>query len=173
MENTTIRNLNENQADYAGGEAIWLRPVRWDHTFCQETMRKGRIEADYQSYLRSQVANDWADLPQEGRPKTFWIAEHRPVSDANGPLGTPIVACWYFDGREFIEKPHSDFAAFMNLAAGPSSGVGGFEIGYGGFAPILDSGEVALYWQFGGLLGVGYRCSGSAGHYAREEVWRS
>ena len=136
-------------------------------------MNASRVEAEFRSFLLGKVVEDWLAIAPGARPETFWIGEHESTDEPDSHLSTPIMAGWYFDGREFHERPASGMAAFANLAAGYPYTTGRFEIGIGGFARIGDSEEVALYWQFGGLHGLGYRCYSGAGRYFCDEAWRS
>lgn len=136
-------------------------------------MSAASIDSGLRSFLLRKIAADWLELPPQARPGTIWVGEHEPTDHPDSPLSTPIIAAWLFDGREFHERPCSAMAAFLNLAAGYPYTTGTFEIGVGGFARIDGSEEIAMYWQFGGLLGLGYRCISSEGRFSCEEAWRS
>lgn len=136
-------------------------------------MTANRVAAELRTFLLNKIVDDWSTITPEARPETIWVGEHEPTDNPDSPLISPLVAAWLFDGREFHEKPSSSMAAFLNLSAGFLNTTGSFEIGIAGFAPIIDTEEVALYWQFGGLHGMGYLCSSSRGCNSCDEAWRS
>jgi len=132
-----------------------------------------RVESRFRDFLFSKLNEDWLRVSVGARPKTIWVAEHEPTHDPDSHIVTPVVGAWHFDGNGFHEKPVSDIVVFLNLSVGYTPAVGGFEIGIAGFAPIVDSLDAALFWQFSGLSGIGYRCVRESDSCLCKEVWRS
>ena len=133
------------------------------------------MDQNLQLFFRTEICKDWLSIKEGGKPETFWVAEHESVNEVDNYISTPVVACWYFDGVKFHTKLPSDFAAFMNLAAGHPYGTKTYEIGYGGYASLNSSiDDIVLYWQFGGLFGTGYLYFRDAeGVFKRKKTWKS
>jgi len=136
-------------------------------------MTKHHLDQHFRTFLLNKIAEEWTEIPSNGRPLTFWVAEHEPTDILDSPIDTPILDGWHFDGNGFRKRPISDIAAFLNLAVGYPNNSGCFEIGIAGFAPITNSHDVLLFWQFGGLHGIGYKCSKDGCSYSCHETWRS
>ena len=115
----------------------------------------------------------WHEMEEWGRPDGVWIGEHEAVIDASAPMATPIVRCWYFDGSSFEERPTSSLAAFLNVSVDQSAASCSMQKGIAGFSRTLGGEEIAFYWQFAGLLGVGYKLIVTDGKSEITEMWRS
>ncbi len=131
------------------------------------------MQAEWQAYFLEQIRDDWFRINPGGRPDTYWVAEHLIATNEDFHLSSPVVAAWYFDGRSYSARDPSSFAAFMNLGVRCREDRV-FEIGYGGFAPLENSEDVAAYYQFAGLFGQGYHFVREAsGSFVRHDTWRS
>jgi len=136
-------------------------------------MSPNHITTKFRAFLLEKIRNDWLAIQLDARPKTIWISEHEAIDGFCSPCTSPLVAGWYFDGHRIYERDSSEVLAFLNLAAGYPNSTGKFEIGVASFARLVNSEDVALCWQFGGLHGMGYQCSKIDGVYFSNEVWRS
>jgi len=127
-------------------------------------------------YFLDEIHYEWEKFTSGSlnKPETYWFAKHQPIQELDEIITSSPIQVWLFNGASYIKKHKSEFMAFMNLASGFAVRPGGtFEIGYGGYAQISDSKDIALYWSFAGRYGAGYIYEYTTSGYIKNMVWVS